>query len=121
MKKTYKQITLNRAVGILTQAALGMNAMMINNCIIYDAAITLNSLICNAINQNSPCYIAFREHGMEGGNKDECLERCKVLGYPLVIAKLEPDNVFDYDLTFMFTRKWMDGDVNDMQQEFNSL
>lgn len=117
--KTYKQIHFSQISEILMQAALGVSAVCGYRYTTSDMVYSLNELAHKA--RKEPYYIAIREQGTESGSKTECLDRCKGLGYPLVIAKIEKDKVCDYNMTITFTHGWMDRDNNYMEQEFNSL
>jgi hypothetical protein len=102
------------------QAALGVSAVCGYKYVTSDMVYSLNHLNEN-ITYKEPFFIAIREQGTESGNKEYCLDRCKALGYPLVIAKIDKDRTFDYNMTIMFTHGRMDRDNNYMEQEFNSL
>ena len=117
--KTYNQIHCNQICEILMQAAMGVSAVCGYKYTISDLVYSLNGLANNA--RKEPYYIAIREQGTEDGNKESCIIRCKALGYPIIIAKIEKDKVCDYNMTIMFTHGWMDRDNNYMEQEFNSL
>lgn len=119
--KTYNQIHFSQISEILMQAALGVSAVCGYRYVTSDMVYSLNHLNENMHSYKEPFFIAIREHGTESGNKEHCIERCKGLGYPLVIAKIEKDKVCDYNMTIMFTHGWMDRDDNYMEQEFNSL
>lgn len=117
--KTYNQISFSQISEILMQAALGVSAVCGFKYVTSDMVYSLyDARIQDA---KVPYYIAIREQGTESGNKEHCIERCKGLGYPLVIAKIEADKVCDYNMTIMFTHGWMDRDNNYMEQEFNSI
>lgn len=119
--KTYNQIHFNKICQILTTAAQGVSAVCGYDYVVSDMVYSLNE-VSNVIRDTDvPYYIAIREQGTECGNKAHCIERCKVLGYPIVIAKIEADKVFDYNMTIMFTHGWMNGNNNYMEQEFDSL
>ena len=118
--KTYNQIHFSQISGILMQAALGVSSVCGFKCTISDMVYSLNHLISRFSNEE-PFFIAIREMGTESGYKEHCIERCKNLGYPLVIAKIENDNICDYNMTITFTHGWMDRDNNYIEQEFNSL
>lgn len=117
--KTYNQIHFSQISEILMQAAMGVSAVCGYRYTTSDMVYSLNELAHKA--RKEPYYIAIREQGTESGNKEHCLDRCKGLGYPLVIAKIEADKVCDYNMTIMFTHGWIDRDNNYMEQEFNSL
>ena len=117
--KTYNQISFPKVIEILTQVALGASAVS-TNLIISDMSICLSEFRQSIENKNFTFYFAIREMGAECGNKEHCIARCKSLGYPLVIAKIETEKM-DYNMTIMFTHGWMDRDNNYMEQEFNSL
>lgn len=120
--KTYNDISFNRISEMLTQAALGVSAVCDCKYVISDMVLSLSGLskeACHGLKE--PYYIAIREMGTESGFKEHCIERCKSLGYPIIIAKIESKEVCDYDMTIMFTHGWMDRDNNYMEQEFNSL
>ena len=119
--KTYNQIHFNKICRILTTAAQGVSAVCGYDYVLSDMVYSLNEVSKVIRDTDVPYYIAIREQGTECGNKAHCIERCKCLGYPLVIAKIEKDKVFDYNMTIMFTHGWMNGDNNYMEQEFNSL
>lgn len=121
--KTYNQILFSQISEILMQAALGVSAVCGYKYVVSDMVISLGSLQhkIHSYDIKSAFYIAIREQGTEEGSKEDCIERCKCLGYPLIIAKIEKDKVCDYNMTIMFTHGWMDRDNNYMEQEFNSL
>ena len=120
--KTYKQIHFSQISEILTQAALGVSAVCGFKYVTSDMIHSLSDLHNKSwARLEEPYYIAIREQGTESGCKNVCLERCKMLGYPIIIAKIEKDKVCDYDMTIMFTRYWFNGDNNQMEREFNSL
>ena len=121
--KIYNQIHFSQISEILMQAALGVSAVCGYRYVTSDMVYSLNELsskmhICSS---DIPFYIAIREQGTESGYKEDCIERCKGLGYPLIIAKIEKDKVCDYNMTIMFTHGWIDRDNNYMEQEFNSI
>ena len=117
--RTYNQIHFSQISEILMQAALGVSAVCGFKYVTSDMVYSL----CDARIRDAdvPYYIAIREQGTESGSKEHCLDRCKCLGYPLIIAKIEKDKVCDYNMTIMFTHGWMDRDNNYMEQEFNSI
>ena len=120
--KTYKQIHFSQISEILTQAALGVSAVCGFKYVTSDMIHSLSDLHNKSwARLEEPYYIAIREQGTESGYKEQCIERCKCQGYPLIIAKIEVDNVCDYNMTIMLTHNWMNGDNNYMEQEFNSL
>lgn len=121
--KTYNQIHFSQISEILTQAALGVSAVCGFKYVTSDMVYSLSELSgkMHSWSSSLPFYIAIREQGTESGNKEQCIERCNMLGYPLIIAKIEKDNACDYNMTIMFTHNWMNGDNNYMEQEFNSL
>ena len=120
--KTYNQIHFSQISEILMQAALGVCAVCGCRLITSDMINSLSDLQDKSWNSiKEPYYIAIREMGTESGFKEHCIERCKILGYPIVIAKIEEDKVCDYNMTIMFTHNWMSGDNNYMEQEFKSL
>jgi hypothetical protein len=117
--KTYNKIHFSQISEILMQAAMGVSAVCGYKYTISDLVYSLNELAHKT--RKGAYYIAIREMGTECGYKEECVERCKGLGYPLVIAKIEQDKVCDYNMTIMFTRYWFNGDNNQMEREFDSL
>ena len=120
--KTYNQIHFSQISEILMQAAMGVSAVCGFKLTISDMVYSLDELSKKGHSGLvDPFYIAIREMGTECGYKFYCIERCKGLGYPIVIAKIESDKVCDYNMTIMFTHNWMSGDNNSMEQEFNSL
>ena len=118
----YCNIDFPQTSGILMRIAQGFSDAVGSRYIISDMVHTLGELY-RYINSNNeqPFYIAIIDAGTEGGVKEECIERCKALGYPLVIAKISKASPFDWDLVIMLTHNWMNGDNNYMEQEFNSL
>lgn len=118
--KTYNQIHFNKICQILTTAAQGVSAVCGYDYVVSDMVYSLNE-VSKIRDTDVPYYIAIREQGTECGNKAYCIERCKILGYPLVIAKIEADKVCDYNLTITFTHGWKDGNIDYMKQELNSL
>jgi hypothetical protein len=121
--RTYNQIHFSQISEILMQAALGVSAVCGFKYTISDMVYSLNELggKMHVWSSDIPFYIAIREQGTECGYKEVCVERCKGLGYPLIIAKIENDKVCDYNMTIMLTHGWMDKDNNYMEQEFDSL
>lgn len=121
--KTYNQIHFNKITEILMQAALGVCAVCGYKYVSSDMVHSLSAFLdeIHPRQLDEPYYIAIREQGTESGNKEYCMERCKYLGYPIIIAKIEDDKVCDYNMTIMFTHGWMDRDNNYMEQEFNSI
>ena len=120
--KIYYQVHLSQISEILMQAALGVSAVCGYKFVISDMAYALSDLSNKTLGGlKEPYYVAIRDMGTEHGFKEHCIERCKILGYPLVIAKIEEDKMRDYNMTITFTHAWMDGDNNNMEQEFNSL
>lgn len=119
--KTYNHIHFSQISEILMQAALGVSAVCGQRLVTSDMVYSLYDLRVKMDAENKPYYIAIREQGTESGFKEHCIKRCKVLGYPLVIAKIEKDKVCDYNMTITFTHGWMDRDNNYMEGEFNSL
>ena len=118
--KTYKQINFGKLASILMQVAQGVAAITGYNFVVSDMVYSLNNNIPRCTKKR-PIYIAIREMGTECGDIVDCMERCKTLGYPIVIAKIEPDKVIDWNVTITFTRNWASGDNNSMRQEFDSL
>ena len=121
--KYYYQINFSQISEILMQAAMGASAVFGFRYITSDMVHSLSDLASNihSSQMKEPYYIAIIEQGTESGFKEHCIERCKGLGYPIIIAKIEADNMFDYNMTIMFTYGWIDRDNNYMEQEFNSL
>lgn len=117
--KTYKQIHCTQICEILMQAAMGVSAVCDCKYIISDSVNSLSEL-ADKISKGT-YYVAIREQGTESGYKEECISACKSLGYPLIIAKIEKDEVRYYNMTIMFTHGWFDRDGDYMEQEFNSL
>ena len=118
--KTYNKIHFNKVCQILTSVANGVAAVSGFDYVVSDMIYSLAE-ISKMINVSDvPYYIAVREQGTECGNKAHCIDRCKCLGYPIVIAKIEKDT-FDLNMTIMFTHGWMDRDNNYMEQEFNAI
>jgi hypothetical protein len=122
---TYNGITMGQVVNILTNIANGIAAISGNHQVLSDLAIdfgTMRRHFCNEDNDRD-FYLAFRETGVESGTKEKCYDRCKNLGYPLVIVKVT-QHLFittDYDVTITLTRHRTSGDYNLMEQEFNIL
>ena len=121
--KTYNQIHFSHISEILMQAALGVSAVCGYRLVTFDMVHSLSDLHDKSWNDfKEPYYIAIREMGTESGNKAHCIKRCKGLGYPLVIAKIEADKVGDYNMTIKFCWNVSNDKKNsDMEQEFNSL
>lgn len=119
---TYNQIRFSQISEILMQAALGVSAVCGFKYVTSDMVHSLYDLHDKLLTGlKEPFYIAIRESGTESGFKERCLDGCKVLGYPLIIAKIEADKVFDYNMTIMFTNGWIGRDNNYMEQEFNAI
>ena len=120
--KTYNRIHFNEICRILTDAAKGVGAVSGYSYVLSDMILSLTEL-SKKFHEGSKesFYFAIREQGTECGSKENCIERCSCLGYPLVIAKIERDACMDLNMTIMFTHNWMSGDNKYMEQEFNSL
>lgn len=120
--KTYNQIHFNEVSCILTQIANGFAAATGHKFIVSDMIYSLADLSDRNLKGElkEPFYIAVREMGTESGNKAHCLERCKGLGYPLVIAKIENNKVCDYNMTIRLSTH-TDGDWTDMEMEFDEI
>lgn len=43
---------------------------------------------------NEPYYVWIREQGVEDGTLEHVEERCKVLGYPIIMYKIERDGFY---------------------------
>ena len=120
--KTYNQINFSQISEILMQTALGVSAVCGYRVVTSDMIHSLSDLLNKSwTGLKEPYYIAIREMGTESGFKEHCIDRCKHLGYPLIIAKIETDKVCDYNMTITFTHGKMDRDDNYMEQKFNSL
>lgn len=120
--RTYNQIHFSQISEVLMQAVLGVSAVCGHKYVTSDMIYSLADLRGRMReNKGIPFYIAIREQGTESGFKEHCVDRCKGLGYPLVIAKIEKDKTCDYNMTITFTHGWMDKDNDYMEQEFNSL
>ena len=119
--KTYRYKCFSQICESLMQIAQGV-AVATSDLVVSDMVHSLSDFHKEFyFNQNdSAYYFAIREMGVESGLKKHCIERCKGLGYPLVIAKVEKDH-FEFTLTIMLTHNWMSGDNNYMEQEFNSI
>ena len=119
--KTYNQIHFSQISEILMQAALGVSAVCGFKYVTSDMVYSLNHLNENMHSYKEPFFITIREQGTESGNKEYCLGRCKALGYPIIIARIDKNKTFDYDMKIMLTHYWFNGDNNHMEREFNSL
>lgn len=120
---THFKLSFCQITEILMQSALAVSAVCGQRCVSSDMVYSLYTLSIKTHleESNEPYYIAIREQGTEGGSKEQCIERCKTLGYPLVIAKIERDKVCGYNMTITFTHGWANKDNNYMKQEFDSL
>lgn len=122
--RTYTEQNFAALSTILMPVAQGIAVVSgykyLNSDMVFSLA-ELNRFISSGRIDKEPFFIALREAGVECGTKEECIDRCKGLGYPLVIAKVYKGHVFDWDINLMFTHNWMNGDNNYMEQEFNSL
>lgn len=120
---TYKKILNSQLCEILMQAAMGVSAVCGEKYSISYMADALSKLPNGLTgNPKEPYYIAIHEMGTEYGCKEECVKNCKMLGYPLVIAKIDTNKSATlYNMTIIFTRGWMTEDDDYMEQEFNSL
>lgn len=119
--KTYPNKNFSQICSILMQVAEGIAAACGHNLVVSDMVHTLSDLSEKMWKNEVPYYIGIRHQGVEGGTKEHCLDRCKGLGYPLIIVKLEKDFFYDFNMTIMFTHNWMNGDNNYMEGEFDSL
>lgn len=120
--KTYKEIDFPQISGLLMNAATGVSVVSGCNLVVSDMIHSLSAFSDKRWGGlEEPYFIAIREMGTESGYKEHCIDRCKGLGYPIVIAKIEESKNCGYDMTIMFTHGWMDRDNNYMEQEFNSL
>ena len=104
--KTYKNIDFSQITELLMQAAMGVSAVCGYRYPISEMVYSLNELK-NKTDKES-YYISIRERGTEISNKKDCIELCKTLGYPLVIAKIEEKENFEYNMTIMFTHRCLD-------------
>ena len=118
---TYKQTHLNELTSILINAAQGVSSVTGSKFPVSDMVYSVGELRKVINNADVPFYIAIRMQGTECGNKKHCIERCSVLGYPLVIAKIESDKVCDYNMTINFTQAWASADIDRMKVEFDSI
>jgi hypothetical protein len=119
---TYQDILYSQLCEILMQAAMGVSAVCREKYSISFMADALSNLPHSLMDKlKEPYYIAIHEMGTEYGCKEECVKNCKMLGYPLVIAKIEESKTKDYSMTIMFTRGWMTENDDYMEQEFDSL
>lgn len=116
--KIYKNIDFSQITELLMQTAMGVSAVCGHRYPIFDLVVALNDLKNKT--DKEPYYIAIREMGTESGNKKDCIFRCNCLGYPLVIAKIEEDKIFDYNMTITFTNGW-DRGKDYMEKEFDEL
>ena len=119
--RTYNQLHFSQISEILMQAALGMSAVLGYKYITSDMIHSSSDLNEKMYEWKEPYYIAIREQGTESGSKEHCLDRCKGLGYPIIIARIDKNKTFDYDMKIMLTHYWFNGDNNHMEREFNSL
>jgi len=122
--KTYKKIHYSQLSEILMQVVMGVSAVRCDNykypiSYMVDALSDIPHDLCHKLKK--PYYIAIHDMGTEYGCKEECVKNCKMLGYPLVIAKIEGVTTLFYNMTIMFTRGWMTENDDYMEQEFNSL
>lgn len=121
--RTYNQIHFTKVASILTLVAQGVSCVTGFDYPVSDMIHSLEDLSgkMHSWSDKTPYYIAIREQGTESGRLENCIERCEMLGYPIVIAKIEADKVCDYNMTIKFTQNWKCGDINQMKEEFNSL
>lgn len=121
--KTYNNIHFSQISEILMQAALGVSAVCGYKYVSSDMIHSLSDFNRKSYEEKmKPYYIAIREQGTECGYKEHCLDRCKGLGYPIIIAKIETDKVCDYNMTIKFCWNVSNDKKNsDMEHEFNSL
>lgn len=106
----------------LMQVAEGIAIVSGHNYVVSDMVHTLSALhdyVHSVDHEGAPYYIAIREQGVESGDKKHCLERCKGLGYPIVIFKIE-EELIDYKMTIRLSTH-TDGDWTDMEMEFDAI
>lgn len=120
--RVYSEQTFPAMSIILMQAAEEMAAISGHKFVVSDMVISLSQLHEHILSEDShnPFYIAIRTMGVEAGDKKHCLERCKGLGYPVVIFKVEKDNPVDFKMTVRLSTQ-TDGNWLAMEQEFDSI
>lgn len=120
--RIYSEQTFPAMSIILMQAAEGMAAISGHKYVVSDMVQTLSELNEHIMSEDSetPFYIAIREQGVEGGDKKYCLERCKGLGYPVVIFKVEEDSPVDFKMSVRLSTQTY-GNRLAMEQEFDSI
>lgn len=122
-KTTFREIDFPKISEIIMQAALGVAAVTGRRLVISDLAHSLPDFYDKVWKNNGlkePYYFAIREMGTESGALAVCLDRCKTLGYPIVIAKVESEKVCDFKMTITFTSH-PDGNYDEMEKEFYAL
>lgn len=119
--KTYYQIQFYQIASILTLAAQGVSSVTGFKNTVSDMIYALHDLsdTMHSWSTRTPYYIAIRKQGTENGNKETCVDRCKILGYPIVIAKIEADRICGFNMTIKFACHCTD--INLIEKEFNSL
>lgn len=121
--RVYTEQTFSSLCDILMRAAQGVAVVCGSSLVVSDMVHTLTDLQEKMWDSplSFPYYIGIRRVGTEGGTKEHCLDRCQGLGYPIVLCKIEQDQLVNWSLKITFTKGWANGDNNDMEQEFNSL
>ena len=114
----YNDISFSRLSDILTRAAMGVGAVSNCLCPTSDLVYTLMDLRMRTPMDDEPYFVAIRETGTEGGFRDYCLDRCRHLGYPVILAKIEGnEHTNDYNVEIKFCHAlW--GDLPDLEREF---
>ena len=117
MKKTqFKEIHFMRMSEILMQAALGVSAVTESPFVVSDMVHSLSDFSdkANAHQLTEPYYFAIREMGVESGTRTWVEGSCAVLGYPIVLAKVEVAT-YDYNMSIKFTdQEWSEDEFNNI-------
>lgn len=114
MASKFYNIELAKIFNILMSAAHGVATVAQSNTPVSDMVFTLTDLNHWAVGGREPFFVAIREHGTENGSKAHCIERCKHLGSPVIIARIEPNKVRELNMVITYNF------ANDVEKSFNS-
>lgn len=109
--KRYKCFRLNEVCDKLMRLAQGA-AVLYHDVIVGDMVVSLAGMYIHVCDE--PYYFAIRKMGVESGTMEHVIERCDVLGYPLIVCKVTHGNV-NYELSIETTNG------NDLITELNGL
>lgn len=95
--KVFENLTMGRVIDKLNAMANGYAEMFDSPVIRRDMNVTTDAIYEFLYKSGNklymPWYVAIREGGVEDGqNQDQVKERCKILGAPVWVCKIEDAN-----------------------------